>query len=173
MKYNIHEKKVRVNYFRFPSWDEDYNKYVCTQPCTCIQTHVNFVFLNCITFNMPTLCGCACAFSPIWLFATLWTVARQAPLSMGFSRQNYWSGLPFPSLGDLPGPGIELVFLESPALVGGFFTTWKPFSPPEQCLKCSETKPLCRMLHFHLFLKTKPKTHSIQIISFPVSCLLN
>ena len=122
MKHNIHEKKVRVNYFRFPSWDEDYNKYVCTQPCSCIQTHVNFVFLNCITFNMPTLRGCACAFSPVWLFATPWTVACQAPLSMGFSRQNYWSGLPFPPLGDLPDPGIELVSLESPALVGGFFT---------------------------------------------------
>ena len=39
--------------------------------------------------------------------ATLWTVAYQAPLSMGFSRQEYWSGLPFPSLGDLPDPGIE------------------------------------------------------------------
>ena len=39
--------------------------------------------------------------------ATLWTVAHQAPLSMGFSREEYWSGLPFPSLGDLPGPGME------------------------------------------------------------------
>ena len=39
--------------------------------------------------------------------ATLWTVARQAPLSMGFSKQAYWSGLPFPSPGDLPNPGIE------------------------------------------------------------------
>ena len=44
---------------------------------------------------------------------TLWTVAPQAPLSMGFSRQEYWSGLPFPSLGDLPDPGIEPVSLES------------------------------------------------------------
>ena len=41
------------------------------------------------------------------LFATPWTVARQAPLSMGFSRQEYWSGLPFPSPGDPPNPGIE------------------------------------------------------------------
>ena len=40
-------------------------------------------------------------------FATPWTVARQAPLSMGFSRQEYWSGLPFPSRGDIPDPGIE------------------------------------------------------------------
>ena len=43
------------------------------------------------------------------LFATLWTVAHQAPLSMGFSRQEYWSGLPFPSSGDLPDPGLNRV----------------------------------------------------------------
>ena len=45
--------------------------------------------------------------SCVWLFATLWTVAHQAPPSMGFCRQEYWSGLPFPSPGDLPDPGIE------------------------------------------------------------------
>ena len=45
--------------------------------------------------------------SLVQLFATSWTVARQAPLSIGFSRQEYWSGLPFPSPGDLPNPGIE------------------------------------------------------------------
>ena len=45
--------------------------------------------------------------SRVRLFATLWTVAYQTPPSMGFSRQEYWSGLPFPSLGDLPDPGIE------------------------------------------------------------------
>ncbi|ELR52587.1 hypothetical protein M91_18885, partial [Bos mutus] len=47
----------------------------------------------------------------------------QAPLSMGFSRQEYWSGLPFPPPGTLPNPGIEPVSLKSPALAGGFFTT--------------------------------------------------
>ena len=46
-------------------------------------------------------------FSHVQLSATLWTVAHQAPLSMGFSSQEYWSGLPFPSPGDLPHPGIE------------------------------------------------------------------
>ena len=51
--------------------------------------------------------------SHVWLFATLWTVARQTALSMGFSRQEYWSGLPFPSPRDLSDPGIEL---QSPAL---------------------------------------------------------
>ena len=53
----------------------------------------------------------------------LWTVAHQAPLSMGFSRQEYWSGLPCPSPGDLPHLGIEPKSLMSPALAGGFFTT--------------------------------------------------
>ena len=47
------------------------------------------------------------SFSPVWLFETPWTVACQAPLSMGFPRQEYWSGVPFPSPGDLPDPGIE------------------------------------------------------------------
>ena len=53
--------------------------------------------------------------------ATQWTVAHQAPLSMGFSSQLYWSGLPFLSLGDLPDPGMEPMFLASPALAGNFF----------------------------------------------------
>ena len=55
--------------------------------------------------------------------ATPWTVARQAPLSMGLSRQEYWSGLPRPPPGDLRNPGIEPVSLTSPAVAGGFFTT--------------------------------------------------
>ena len=56
-------------------------------------------------------------------FETPWTVAHQAPLSMGFSRQEYWSGLPFPSPGDLPDPGIEPTSFTPPTLAGGFFTT--------------------------------------------------
>ena len=62
-------------------------------------------------------------FSLVQLFMTLWTVACQVPLSMGFSRQEYWNGLPFPSPGDLPDPGIESACLTSPTLTGGFFTT--------------------------------------------------
>ena len=58
--------------------------------------------------------------SCVQFFATLWTVAHPAPLSMGFPRQEYRSGLPFPPPGDLPNPGIEP---QSPALAGGFFTT--------------------------------------------------
>ena len=62
-------------------------------------------------------------FSRVQFFATLWTVACQAPQSMGFPRQEYWNGLPFPSPGDLPDPEIEPMSLMSPALAGGFFTT--------------------------------------------------
>ena len=58
----------------------------------------------------------ACVLSRVRLFATPWTVALQAPLSMGFSRQEYWSGLPFPSPGYLPDPGIEPVSPVSSAL---------------------------------------------------------
>ena len=54
-------------------------------------------------------------------FATPWTIDHQAPLSMGFPRQEYWSGLPFPSPGDLPDPGIETT---SPALTGGLNEPW-------------------------------------------------
>ena len=62
-------------------------------------------------------------FSHVRLFVTLWTVALQGPLSMGFSRQEYWSELPRPSPGDLPDPGIEPVSLKLPALADMFFTT--------------------------------------------------
>ena len=62
-------------------------------------------------------------FSHVQLFATLWTVALQSLLSMEFSRQEYWSGLAFPTPGDLPDPGIEPASLVSPALAGRFFTT--------------------------------------------------
>ena len=61
--------------------------------------------------------------SRVQLFAAPWTVTHQAPLSMKFSRQEYWSGLPFPSPGDLLGPGIKPASPRSPAFTEGFFTT--------------------------------------------------
>ena len=67
-----------------------------------------------------------CSLNHIWLFATSWTKAHQTPLSMGFSRQEYWSWLPVPSPGDLPNPGIKP---KSPALVDGLFTTELPGKP--------------------------------------------
>ena len=69
---------------------------------------------------------CAQLLSRVRLFATPWTVACQAPLCMGFSRQEHWSQWSFPSSGNLPNPGIELTSLASPALAGRFFTTEPP-----------------------------------------------
>ena len=66
---------------------------------------------------------CPQSLSHIQLFMTPWTVARQAPLSMGFSRRKYWSGLPFPSPRDLPDPGTKPESSASPALAGRLFTT--------------------------------------------------
>ena len=60
---------------------------------------------------------------------TPWAVALQAPLSMGFPRQGYWSGLPIPPPGDLANPGIQLASLASPASAGKFFTTVLPGKP--------------------------------------------
>ena len=68
-----------------------------------------------------------CHFSRVRLFATPWTVALQAPPSMVFSRQEYWSGLLCPPPGDLPDPGIEPASLMSPVLAGRFFTTSAPW----------------------------------------------
>ena len=67
--------------------------------------------------------------SCVWFFVIPWTVAHQTPLSMEFSRQEYWSGLPFPSPGELLDPGIEPVSPVSPALAGGFFITVPPGKP--------------------------------------------
>ena len=70
-------------------------------------------------------CSTVCVFvlSPLQLFETTSPVAHQAPMSMGFPRQKYWSRLPFPPPGDLPDPGIKLMSLVFPTLIGGFFTT--------------------------------------------------
>ena len=66
--------------------------------------------------------GCVQSLSHVLLLVTPWTVACQAPLSMSFCRKEYWSGLPFPSPGDLPDPGIKSTPLVSPALAVRFFT---------------------------------------------------
>ena len=95
--------------------------------------------LNCgLKFSQVTLCDiiwlvflclyrqCCDVLSYVRLSVTPWTVARQAPLSTGFSRQEYWSGLPFPPPGDLPHPGIEAASPASPAWAVGSL----PLSPP-------------------------------------------
>ena len=75
------------------------------------------------------MCVLSC-FSPVQLCGTLWTVARQVPLSIGFSRQEYWSGLPCPSPGELPDPEMESASLLSPAFVGRFFFFFLPLVLP-------------------------------------------
>ena len=70
---------------------------------------------------------CGQSLSRVGPFVTTWTVARQAPLSTGFSRQEYWSGLPFPPPGDLPNPGIKP---ESPVSLAGRFSTGEPSGKP-------------------------------------------
>ena len=96
-------------------------------------------FLNTLRYNFKTNKMCyfmgdssmhfdklMCAlshFSHVWFCATLWTIASQAPLSMGFSRQECWSGLPRPPPGDLPDPGIKPTSLTSSALAGESSTT--------------------------------------------------
>ena len=75
--------------------------------------------------------------SHVRLFASPWAVASHAPLSMGLSRQEYWSGLPFPPRGDLLNPGIRPKPPASPAVAGGFFTT----TPPEKPSKMHKEHP--------------------------------
>ena len=78
---------------------------------------------------------------------TLWTVARQAPLSTGFSRQGYWSGLPCPPPGALPDPGIKPKSLKSPALAGGFFITSATWEA--QAFQCSAFQAV-EVASFHI-----------------------
>ena len=81
---------------------------------------------ECVNWNRCTYSVCMCLlghFSRVWLLATLWTVACQAPRAWGFSRQGHWSGLPHSPPGGLPNTGIEPASLMSPALARRFFTT--------------------------------------------------
>ena len=94
------------------------------------------------------VCVCVCVLSHVLLFVTPWTVASQAPLSMGFSRQEYWSALPFPILGDLPDPGIKPASLSSPLpprLAGGFSPMVPPGGPVISCyvLVAQSSQTLC------------------------------
>ena len=93
------------------------------------------------------MCVSAYVFSHVRLFATPQTVACQALLSMGFSRQEYWSGLPVSPPGDLPNPGIEATSPASPAVVGELFTTsvtWEALIPRLKDTKSLINKYLIR-----------------------------
>ena len=103
--------------------DPTWRSGVCVCLCVCVCVYV------CVGV---CVCGCACvhALSHVQLFVTLWIVASQAPLSVGFSQQEYWSGLPFPR--GLHDPGIEPTSA-SPALAGRFSTIEPPGKPREVC----------------------------------------
>ena len=93
--------------------------------CQCPETRARaFSLPGCSSYNLVVLSQ-----SRVQLFVTPWTVALQAPLSMGFPRQEYWCGLPFPSPGDLLNPETEPKSPVYPALAGGFFTTEPPGKP--------------------------------------------
>ena len=89
-------------------------------------------------------CMLSC-FGCIRLFVTLWIVVHQAPLSMGFSSQEYWSGLPCPPSGDLPDLGTETASLISPDQAGGFFTS----------STIREALTLCKNLQIHLIISSE------------------
>ena len=108
----------------------------------------------------PHACMLGC-FSPFRLLATLWTVALQAALSMGFSWQEYWSGLPCPPPGDLSDPRIKPLSLKSLAYAGGFFTT-------------SATYKARQRLQIHLYSTTLtfPFFYSLDLYSDPYCMIL-
>ena len=102
--------------------------YLCEWRCNlfCFSCRL---FLCVLSMHICTLSH----FSHVQLFATLWTIAQQASPSMGFSRQEYWSGLPFPSPGDLSDSGIEPTFLASPALQAGSLSLGEAAHDCSQC----------------------------------------
>ena len=105
--------------------------------------------LQSLDFLLPSpqvCCAVLCVLSHVWLFATPWTRAHQAPLSMEFSRQEYWSGLPFPTPGKSSWPRGQTLSLASPALAGRFFTT-VPLGKPLQKIICW---PLLDPRHLHV-----------------------
>ena len=96
---------------------------------------------QCIMPSVSVIYMCVCVLSHVQFFVTSWTVAHQAPLSMRFPRQDYWSGLPFPPPGDLPDPGIEPETPASPALAGRFFPTEPPGKPHLLSMLCNKSSP--------------------------------
>ena len=89
-------------------------------PCRFLEQELGLSFVSELSSNLTLIVTVPCS---IVSDSTPWTVARQAPLSLGFSRQEYWSAVPFLPPGHLPDPGIEPASLAFPALVEVFFTT--------------------------------------------------
>ena len=120
--------------------------------------NTGFFRVMCVCVCVCVVCVCACALSPVWLFTMPWTLACQAPLSMGFSRQEYWSGLPCPPPGDLPNPGMEPRSHVS-CISRGFFissVTWKVPTPRIVIFKLQKIKDKQRIL---MELQEKKKSY--------------
>ena len=102
---------------------KDGNKILSLSSSDCqrFSLHLNQQVDLCLYFLLR-VCVC-CGLSHVWLSVTPWTIAHQTPLSMGFSRQEYWSGLSFLTPRELPNPGTEPMSLASPVLAGGLFMT--------------------------------------------------
>ena len=115
---------------------------MCVQGPQCSRRNV------CVSVYVRVCCVLSC----VQLFETPWTVALQAPLSMGFPRQGYWSGLPFPPP-DLPDPGTEPESPASPAVAGGFFTAAPKYS--------TANKPTVIPLDWEDPLEKEMASHSI------------
>ena len=101
---------------------------------------------------------CAKSLSCVQLFVTLWTVFCQVPQSMGFPRQEYWNGLPFPSPGDLPDPGIKIKSLTFPVLIGGFLTTSATWEAPVNYISSVQL-----LSHVQLFATPWTATHQASL----------
>ena len=128
---------------------------------------------SCVSYSMDGVC------KTLWkvfffchlvakscLTLTPWTVDHQAPLSMGFPRQEYWTDLPFPS----PDPGIKPVSPESPVLAVGFFTTEPPW---KVCWDLISDNPLCWNFNLKSFLGALCTTSFHENNSLPCNCLYN
>ena len=107
--------------------------------------------------------GVLSCFSHVRLCATLWAVAHQGPLSMEFSRQDYWSGLPCPPPGEFPDPGMEPAFLMSPALADRSFTssaTWEAHQESHLLILYAEYE------WFTYFISSNSTTNPLQYLLF-------
>ena len=123
--------------------------------------------------NILSIHFSSCVLSHVWFFLNPWAVASQAPLSRGFSRQEYWSGLPFPSPGNLSDPGIKL---GSTALARGLFTT-EPPGKPEQLNRVKYAHIVVESSYRTLFIlqnwhSTHPLNKNSPLLSFPSPCKL-
>ena len=133
----------------------------------CILRQLILIWRMCVCVRPQQL-------SCVWLFTTPWTIACQVPLSMEFSRQEYWIGLPFPTPVDLPDPGIEPM---PPALAGRFFTTVSHEKPSVQNMfshKLSKTFMILFIKDTHTLevkkVDTQTCTHYTQNLAHATAC---